>query len=186
MDSPGISTSSGPIFPRTAHGSAAKEKAGSGAYYLDGLVPLAYLSNDVELIGKARKWVNWTLEHQREDGFIGPEKNQDWWPDMIMLKVLTQYQEATDDPRVIPVLEKFFAYQARSLATEPAQEVGHLSVGRRDLQHPLALQSRRRCEAARSRPRHSGQGYDWKKQFEVFRYTEKVTKRRRQTWKTTA
>ena len=76
-----------------------------GPYYLDGLVPLAYLLNDVELIGKARKWVNWTLDNQREDGSIGPAKNQDWWPDMIMLKVLTQYQEATGDPRVIPVLE---------------------------------------------------------------------------------
>src|SRR4051812_44008318 len=93
-----------------------------GPYYLDGLVPLAYLLNDAELIGKARRWINWTLENQREDGFLGPAKNDDWWPDMIMLKVLTQYQEATNDPRVIPALEKFFAYQARTLQQNPLKK----------------------------------------------------------------
>ena len=30
--------------------------------------------NDAELIGKARKWIDWTLIHQREDGFLGPAK----------------------------------------------------------------------------------------------------------------
>ena len=99
-----------------------------GPYYLDGLVPLAYLLDDPELIGKARRWLNWTLEHQREDGSIGPEKNQDWWPDMIMLKVLTQFQEVTGDPRVIPALEKFFAYQARNIE-QNLQRNGRFTVG---------------------------------------------------------
>ena len=82
-----------------------------GPYYVDGLVPLAYLTGDPTLLRKAQKWINWTLEHQRADGAIGPEKNQDWWPNMLMLKALTQYQEATGDPRVIPLMEKYFAYQ---------------------------------------------------------------------------
>ncbi len=129
-----------------------------GPYYLDGLVPLAYLLNDVELIAKARKWVNWTLEHQREDGSIGPEKNQDWWPDMIMLKVLTQYQEATNDPRVIPVLREVLRLPGPLAGAESAQEMGGLSLGRRALQYRLALQSRRRPEAARPGPRHCRTG----------------------------
>ena len=41
---------------------------------------------------------------------------------MIMLKVLTQYQEATGDPRVIPVMQKYFDYQAKSLATVPLEK----------------------------------------------------------------
>src|SRR5947209_4598097 len=73
-----------------------------GPYYVDGLVPLAYLLDDPKLISKARKWVDWALDHQRTDGAIGPEKNKDWWPNMLMLKALTQYQEAKEDPRVIP------------------------------------------------------------------------------------
>ena len=73
-----------------------------GPYFLDGLVPLAYLLDDQRLIAKVKPWIEWTLTHQRADGAIGPPKNTDWWPNMIMLKVLTQYQEATADPRVVP------------------------------------------------------------------------------------
>src|SRR5208283_4401552 len=61
-----------------------------GPYYLDGLVPLAYLLNDPKLIAKTKPWIEWTLTHQSADGAIGPAKNRDWWPIMIMLKVLTQ------------------------------------------------------------------------------------------------
>src|SRR5512135_794003 len=75
-----------------------------GPYYLDGLLPLAYLLDDARLIAKVKPWVEWTLTHQRPDGGIGPASNKDWWPNMIMLKVLTQYQEATGDPRVVPFM----------------------------------------------------------------------------------
>src|SRR6266540_4074770 len=64
-----------------------------GPYFLDGLLPLGYLLDDPKLIAKAKKFVDWTLDHQRPNGGIGPEKNQDWWPNMVMLKALTQYQE---------------------------------------------------------------------------------------------
>ena len=147
-----------------------------GPYYLDGLIPLAYLLNDVELIGKARKWVNWTLENQREDGSIGPEKNQDWWPDMIMLKALTQYQEATGDPRVVPVLEKFFAYQARTLEQNPLKKWAVYRWGD-EIYSILWLYNRdgdaKLLDLARA---IAGQGYDWKKQFDTFTFTEKITK----------
>src|ERR1041384_405226 len=48
-----------------------------GPYFLDGLVPLAYLTKDVALIAKVRKWMDWTLDHQRADGWLGPVKNTD-------------------------------------------------------------------------------------------------------------
>jgi len=147
-----------------------------GPYYLDGLVPLAYLLNDPVLIGKARQWINWTLEHQREDGFLGPEKNQDWWPDMIMLKVLTQYQEATNDPRVIPALEKFFAYQARNIEENPLKKWAVYRWGD-ELYSILWLYNRngdpKLLDLART---IAGQGYNWKKQFDPLQFTEKVTK----------
>ena len=147
-----------------------------GPYYLDGLVPLAYLLNDPVLIGKARKWVNWTLEHQRGDGFLGPEKNRDWWPDMIMLKVLTQYQEATNDPRVIPALEKFFAYQARNIEENPLKKWAVYRWGD-ELYSILWLYNRngdpKLLDLART---IAGQGYNWKKQFDPLQFTEKVTK----------
>src|SRR4030095_3051704 len=90
-----------------------------GPYYLDGLLPLGYLLDDQQLIAKAKKWVDWTLDHQQADGAIGPpapaegkerDRYLDWWPKMVMLKVLTQYQEATGDPRVIPLLSRYFKH----------------------------------------------------------------------------
>lgn len=42
-----------------------------GPYYLDGLLPLAYLLQDKELIDKSQNWIEWTLNSQREDGFFG-------------------------------------------------------------------------------------------------------------------
>ncbi|HLW78700.1 MAG TPA: hypothetical protein VKU44_03785, partial [Terriglobia bacterium] len=78
-----------------------------GPYYLDGLVPLAYLTGDPKLIAKAQQRVNWILSHQSPDGWLGPERNKDWWPNIVALKALTQYQEATGDPRVIPAMQRY-------------------------------------------------------------------------------
>lgn len=75
-----------------------------GPYYLDGLVPLAYLLDDARLKAKAQRFLDWTLNNTAANGMIGPKSNADWWPRMVMLKALTQYQDATADPRVIPVL----------------------------------------------------------------------------------
>src|SRR5690349_11036519 len=33
-----------------------------GPYFLDGLVPLAYLTADARLIAKVKKWMDWTLD----------------------------------------------------------------------------------------------------------------------------
>ena len=90
-----------------------------GPYYLDGLVPLAYLLQDDALMQKAQPWIEWMLASQREDGFFGPADNLDWWPRMVALKVLTQYAEATSDPRVIPFLDRYFRFQLQSLPTQP-------------------------------------------------------------------
>ena len=68
-------------------------------------MPLAYLTKDAALVAKVKKWMDWTLEHQRPDGAIGPVKNLDWWPNYVMLKALIQYQEASGDARVIPLME---------------------------------------------------------------------------------
>ena len=90
-----------------------------GPYYLDGLVPLAYALGDDALKEKTQPWIEWMLTSQREDGFFGPVDNLDWWPRMVALKVLTQYAEATDDPRVIPFLDRYFRYQLREMPSRP-------------------------------------------------------------------
>ncbi len=93
-----------------------------GPYYLDGLIPMAYELQDPVLIARAKKWVDWTLNNQGPNGEIGPPTNKDWWPRYVMLKALAQYQEATGDPRVIPLMERYFAYQAANLDKEPLKQ----------------------------------------------------------------
>lgn len=61
-----------------------------GPYYWDGLISLAYILEDKNLVEKSKKWIEWTLNSQRSDGFFGPTINKDWWPRMI-IEVITQY-----------------------------------------------------------------------------------------------
>ena len=146
-----------------------------GPYFLDGLVPLAYQLDDERLKAKAQKFIEWTISHQAPDGMIGPASNDDWWPRMVMLKALIQYQEATRDPRIIPLLERYFAYQLRTLKTRPLKDWGKF----RWQDNALAvLWLYNRNGDARlldlARLLHD-QGFDWQANFADFKFTNGVT-----------
>jgi hypothetical protein len=81
-----------------------------GPYYLDGLVPLAFLLDNQKLIDKSKFWVEKILTSSRDTGWYGPVKNRDRWPLAVANKVLMQYYEATGDKRAIDVLSKYFRY----------------------------------------------------------------------------
>ncbi|PLS01132.1 hypothetical protein CVD27_27045 [Neobacillus cucumis] len=100
-----------------------------GPYYLDGLLPLAYLLKNDQLIQKVKPWVEWTLGSQRGDGNFGPENVPDWWCRMIMLKVLIMHQEVTNDERVIPFLSRYFQYQLEELKKRPLTDWGQARGG---------------------------------------------------------
>jgi hypothetical protein len=146
-----------------------------GPYYLDGLVPLAWLLGDARLKEKAQRFIDWTLDHQAASGMIGPPSNDDWWPRIVMLKALTQYQEFTGDIRVIPVMDKYFRCQIAELPQHPLRDwskfrwqdelVSVLWLYNRtgspyllDLAHLLRKQ-----------------GYDWVAEFANFPYTQRIT-----------
>ena len=102
-----------------------------GPYWIDGLLPLAYILQDPVLIGKAGKWVEAILDSQQEDGYFGPSvdhpfvyglqrgKTHDWWPKMVALKILKQYYLATGDQRAIRCLTDYFRYEAAHLDETP-------------------------------------------------------------------
>jgi len=105
-----------------------------GPYWIDGLLPLAYILDDEALKQKVQPWVEWTLNNQTEEGYIGPvpfeeEPEQepglqrgmrtDWWPKMVMLKIFQQYYSATGDERVIDALTRYFRYQLKELPERP-------------------------------------------------------------------
>ncbi len=105
-----------------------------GPYWIDGLLPLAYILNDEALKEKIKPWVEWTLASQKPDGYFGPDTDRtpepglqrdnarDWWPKMVMLKVMQQYYSATEDTRVLDFFTKYFKYQ---LAELPKTPLGH-------------------------------------------------------------
>ncbi|WP_338871396.1 beta-L-arabinofuranosidase domain-containing protein [Spirosoma sp. SC4-14] len=102
-----------------------------GPYWIDGLLPLAYILDDEELIAKAKPWVDWAINSQQPDGYFGPsndypheagiqrDNSRDWWPKMVMLKILQQYYSATGDKRVITLMTNYFKYQLQELPKKP-------------------------------------------------------------------
>ncbi|WP_186755993.1 beta-L-arabinofuranosidase domain-containing protein [Echinicola salinicaeni] len=105
-----------------------------GPYWIDGLLPLAYILDDKELKEKVQPWIEWTLANQQANGYLGPipfdadpayepglqrGMRKDWWPKMVMLKIMQQYYNATNDPRIIAALTKYFKYQLEELPNSP-------------------------------------------------------------------
>jgi hypothetical protein len=94
-------------------------------YYVKGLVALAYVLDDAPLEAKAKAWIDWTLDHQGADGYLGPAQlasagdGMNMWGRVPMLYALKDYAEATGDPRVEPALTSFFHWEAANLASSP-------------------------------------------------------------------
>jgi hypothetical protein len=100
-----------------------------GPYYLDGLLPLAYLVDDANLLKKANAYIEWTLNSQQPNGQFGPKTNDDWWPRMVMLKCLAMHYEATCDERVLPFMSRYFRYELKNLPKRPLYEWGRARGG---------------------------------------------------------
>lgn len=86
-------------------------------YWLDGLIPLAYVLDDPVLKSKAVRYMDYILEHQHADGWLGPremvqaggrpaEANYDIWAQFLAMKVLVQYHQVSGDERVLAGLLK--------------------------------------------------------------------------------
>lgn len=93
-------------------------------YYLNGMVPLAHMLHDEALLSLGHALVDWTLESQMSDGQFGPAAHSNDWPRLLMLKALTQYQEATGDERVIPFMLRYCHYQSNQPADTPLSNWG--------------------------------------------------------------
>ncbi len=118
-----------------------------GPYWIDGLYPLARLLENDTLLEKTKPWIEWTLANQRDNGQIGPyetrdedrtrpapqgaqvHKPDDWWPRMVMLKILQQHYMATGDERVIDCLTRYFRYQLKELPQRPLHDPNNPDSG---------------------------------------------------------
>ena len=77
---------------------------GAGPYWLDGFIPLAWLLDDEDMKDRARRYINYIIDNQSDDGWICPDDTQDRarydvWAKLI-LKVLVVYYDCTEDERI--------------------------------------------------------------------------------------
>ncbi|MBN1349196.1 glycoside hydrolase family 127 protein [candidate division KSB1 bacterium] len=78
-------------------------------YWLDGVVPLAFLLDDAALKEKVTRYIDYVLTHQDEAGWLGPigeKQDYDIWAIFLALKPLIQFYDATGDVRVPAAIEK--------------------------------------------------------------------------------
>jgi len=86
-------------------------------YWLDGAIPLAYLLDDTALKTRVSCYVEYILDHQADDGWLGSRQmiaygggqvfpRYDLWAQFLALKALVQYFDVSRDERVPLVVAK--------------------------------------------------------------------------------
>jgi len=156
-----------------------------GPYWLDGLIPLAFLLGDERLIDKARRWMDYIVEHQHEDGWLGPIRSPegryqayDPWPTFVVLKAMIQYFEATGDERITAAIARFLRRLDALLDEKPLFDWGKSRWA--DLVLSIHWFYRRTGDpwlldlAAKAR----AQGFDWMAHFWSFTMTGKTPRER--------
>ena len=97
-------------------------------YWLDGVIPLAWLLDDPALKGRITGYLDYIMTHQHPDGWLGPggedRKTADIWSLALILKVLVVYHDATGDGRVAGVVEKALRMLDRHIDRNPLTRWG--------------------------------------------------------------
>ncbi|MDI9546306.1 MAG: glycoside hydrolase family 127 protein [Chloroflexota bacterium] len=97
-------------------------------YWLDGVIPLAYLLDDERLKAKVARHVDYILAHQDEDGWLGPRQSFihateqpafDIWALFLALKMLVQVHDATGDERIPGAVERCLRLIDRHIDRQP-------------------------------------------------------------------
>jgi DUF1680 family protein len=94
---------------------------------------------------------------------------------MVILKALIQYQEASGDSRVTPVLERYFAYQLKTLPTRPLRDWGKFRWQDNALAVIWLYNRNGDAKLLELLRLLHAQGFDWQANFDDFKYTSPVT-----------
>lgn len=154
-------------------------------YWLDGIVPLAFLLGDEGLIRKVDRWVGYIVSHQGDDGWLGPYEpvqqghrmERDPWPLFIVFKALTQYAMATgeDSPgsRVFDAIVRALRAINSDLDNRPLYDWGKYRWG--DLLLTILWTRLRTQEDFMDElaERVHFQGYNWKSHYERFPFPDR-------------
>ncbi len=80
-------------------------------YFLDGFIPLGFLTGDEDIKARAKKYVYAIVDKQQPDGWICPcptesSRTYDVWALFLIGKVLSVWLEYNDDKKVYAALYK--------------------------------------------------------------------------------
>ena len=97
------------------------------AYWFDGMIRCGHLLGDEFLIAKAKKQIDYVLEHADADGYLGPEFLKEpsfWcrWPHALFARALRAHYSATGEERILSALADHYLSNTST----------HSASGRRD------------------------------------------------------
>ncbi|KAI9712662.1 MAG: hypothetical protein M1820_001283 [Bogoriella megaspora] len=81
-------------------------------YWFNGMVPLAFSLDDERIQGQAKYYLDYVLDHQQEDGWLGFEttrQTRGLWARCLLLLGLIQYAEAdlTQTDRIVDAMHRY-------------------------------------------------------------------------------
>lgn len=109
----------GAPFDKEGWGDAAQKKMDrwedfeQTGYWADGALRCGYLIDASELTQRVKEWVDFQIDHPKEDGFIGPELHN-LWPHVVFFRVIMAEYSRNPSPRIIKALSNHYKNAARS------------------------------------------------------------------------
>jgi hypothetical protein len=147
-----------------------------GPYYADGLVPLAHLLGDPDLLAKADGWIQGFLDAQTAAGRFVPAAVDDGydprdpWPRAVVLKALAQHYEATGDERALDAVLGYCRYLHRNPDAWSLHDWGRMRWADLAVTVHWAHERTGADWLATLSDLLAARGYDWTDHFRDFRY----------------
>lgn len=91
-------------------------------YYLNGLVPASYLTQDANLVALRQQYLGYIIDNQDASGWIGPDDLRDgnqYWSRMNIILALIQHWEGSQNASAITCIFNYLGEANRRLATQP-------------------------------------------------------------------
>ena len=92
-------------------------------YWLNGLVPNSYLSEDANLVALREQYLGYIIAHQDPSGWIGiddlPKDGNQYWSRINVVLSLIQHYEGGSNPAAITCIFNYLGEANRRLATVP-------------------------------------------------------------------
>jgi len=148
-------------------------------YWLDGVIPLAYLLENPTLKNKVEKYMDLIIKSQDETGWMGLNQDlatYDLWAAFLILKPLIQFHQATGDERVPGVVNRLLHWVDGHIGRRPLFNWGKFRwfeslIGiywmYEQTEEPWLLDLAVKLQA---------QGFDWSSFFKRFPLKEKTLK----------